>query len=175
MLRKATAADLKAIEDSYNEHFDFKDTHPDQIYTVFQRGVYPTQKDAEKALAKGDLFVYEKDGVFLASVIANKNQPPEYADVPWQKVLRKDDVLIIHLLMVRSSAANRGVGTAVLAELDHLARAEGIKALRLDTGSMNAPAQHLYQKCGYKIVSRQPMKVGGALADEGHLFLEKLL
>lgn len=72
MIRPATAADLAQIEDAYNEHFAFEAAHPDAAFTVFRQGVYPTRRDAEKALASGGLTVYEEAGEILASVITSQ-------------------------------------------------------------------------------------------------------
>ncbi len=175
MIRKATAADLAQIEDAYDEHFAFETAHPERAFTVFRKGVYPTQRDAEKALADGGLTVFEEDGRILASVITSGQQPPEYAHVSWQRALDASQVRVIHLLMVRPSVSGRGIGTALLAHLEAQARAEGLAAIRLDTGSQNLPAVHLYEKNGYRIVHRAAMKVGGVVPHEGHLFLEKCL
>lgn len=175
MIRAATAKDLDAIEAAYNEHFDFEEAHPEQAFTVFKRGVYPTRSDAEKALAEDELMILEEDGVLLGSVMTSRKQPPEYAEVPWQRVFAADDVLVIQLLMVRPSASGRGLGTALLDAVEQQARALGIGALRLDTGSQNKPAVHLYEKNGYRIVANATMKVGGVVPHDDHLFLEKLL
>lgn len=175
MIRPATAADLAQIEDAYDEHFAFETAHPERAFTVFRKGVYPTRRDAEKALADGGLTVFEEDGRILASVITSGQQPPEYAHVSWQRALDASQVRVIHLLMVRPSVSGRGIGTALLAHLEAQARAEGLAALRLDTGSQNLLAVHLYEKNGYRIVHRAAMKVGGVVPHEGHLFLEKCL
>lgn len=175
MIRPAKDSDLDAIEAAYEEHFAFEAAHPDKAFTVFRKGVYPTRHDAEKALACGGLTVYEEAGEILASVITSQVQPPEYADVPWQRTLADDEVRVIHLLMVRPGVSGRGIGTALLAHIEAQARDEGLAALRLDTGSQNLPAVHLYEKNGYRIVHRAAMKVGGVVPHEGHLFLEKCL
>lgn len=175
MIRQATAADLAQIEDAYDEHFAFETAHPERAFTVFRKGVYPTRRDAEKALADGGLTVFEEDGRILASVITSGVQPPEYAHVSWQRALDASQVRVIHLLMVRPSAAGRGIGATLMRHIEAQARAEGIRALRLDTGSQNAPAVHLYEKCGFKIVARAAMQVGGVVPHDGHLFLEKCL
>lgn len=175
MIRRATVQDLDAIEDAYNEHFAFEAAHPDRAFTVFRKGVYPTRRDAEKALADGGLTVYEEAGRILASVITGGQQPPEYAHVAWQRAFPAEAVRVIHLLMVRPSAAGRGIGATLMRHIEAQARAEGIGALRLDTGSQNAPAVHLYEKCGFKIVARAAMQVGGVVPHDGHLFLEKCL
>lgn len=65
MIRQATAADLDQIADAYEEHFAFEETHPTQAFTVFKRGVYPTRRDAEKALADGGSLFTRKTVAFL--------------------------------------------------------------------------------------------------------------
>lgn len=175
MIRQATTADLDQIADAYEEHFVFEETHPAQAFTVFKRNVYPTRCDAEKALAENGLMVYEEDGRILASVITSHHQPQEYAHVTWQRALDEKAVLTIHLLMVRPSASGRGIGAQLIRYIEAQAQAAGMQALRLDTGSQNKPAVHLYEKLGFKIVADGAMKVGGAVPHEGHLFLEKIL
>lgn len=175
MIRQATAADLDQIADAYEEHFAFEETHPTQAFTVFKRGVYPTRRDAEKALADGGLTVYEEDGCILASAITSGQQPPEYANVAWQRALPAEAVRVIHLLMVRPSVSGRGIGAQLMRYVEDAARETGCAALRLDTGSQNKPAVHLYEKLGYQIVAGGAMKVGGAVSHDGHLFLEKIL
>ena len=76
---------------------------------------------------------------------------------------------------VRPSAAKRGIASALMRFAEELARDHSCEALRLDTGAQNIPAVSLYKKLGYCVVASADMKVGGAVAHPGHLFLEKLL
>lgn len=48
MIRQASFNDIVLIEDTYNEHFNHEIEHG--AFTVFKKGVYPTRKDAEKAI-----------------------------------------------------------------------------------------------------------------------------
>ena len=59
MIRIATVDDIDLIEDTYNEHFEHEIARG--AFTVFKKGVYPTRKDAEKALETGTLYVYEEN------------------------------------------------------------------------------------------------------------------
>ncbi len=59
MIRKATFNDIDLIEDTYNEHFKYEIKHG--AFTVFKKGIYPTRKDAEKAIDVGTLYVYEEN------------------------------------------------------------------------------------------------------------------
>ena len=172
MIRQATAADLAQIEDAYDEHFAFETAHPERAFTVFRKGVYPTRRDAEKALADGGLTVFEEDGRILASVITSGVQPPEYAHVPWQRALDASQVRVIHLLMVRPSAAGRGIGATLMRYIEAQARAEGIRALRLDTGSQNKPAVGLYTGQGFTLAGTGSVQLGGQIPHAGQVFLE---
>ncbi len=173
MIRRATDRDLDAVERAYDEHFRHEEIHG--AFTVFKKGVYPTRRDAQSALDSGTLYVYEEDGDLLGSIIVDAVQPEEYRDITWGEPLCEDEVMVIHLLMVRPCAAGRGIGSALVRYAVELARARPCRALRLDTGSQNVPAVSLYKKSGFRIVAAAPMKVGGALAHREHLFLERPL
>lgn len=173
MIRKATLNDIELIEDTYNEHFKHEIEHG--AFTVFKKGIYPTRKDAEKAVNTGTLYVYEDNNNIAGSIIVNKVQPTEYAEIVWGKTLRSDEVMVIHLLTVRPSMAGKGVASSLVKYAMELAKNNSCKALRLDTGSQNIPAVSLYRKLGFQIVGTASMKVGGTIEHSGHLFLEKML
>ena len=83
--------------------------------------------------------------------------------------------MVIHLLIVRPSMAEKGIATSLVKYAMELAGNNSCKALRLDTGSQNIPAVSLYKKLGFQIVATASMKVGNAIEHSGHLFLEKVL
>lgn len=173
MIRPAETYDLDSIEETYREHFAHERAHG--AYTVFREGVYPTRQTAECALKNGALFVYEESGTVLGSVILDNVQPEEYRKVDWPGHASDERVRVVHLLMVRPGAAGRGVGSALIHFALEAAKEQDCTAVCLDTGSQNTPAVSLYQKMGFEIAAASSMKVGGAIAHEGHLFLEKRL
>lgn len=173
MIRKAVPDDLEWIEDTYNEHFEYEMEHG--AFTIFKKGIYPTRKDAETAINAGTLYVYEENRNIAGSVIADKVQPKEYGEIAWGKSLENDEVMVIHLLMVRPGMAGRGIASSLLKYVEELAKNSSCQALRLDTGSQNIPAVSLYRKSGFLVVASSAMKVGGAIEHKEHLFLEKLL
>lgn len=173
MIRQAIFDDIDLIEDAYNEHFKHEIEHG--AFTVFKKGIYPTKKDAVKAISARSLFVYEENDNIAGSIILNKVQPIEYTKIDWGKVLRDDEVMVIHLLMVRPSMAGKGIASSLVKYAMELAKNSSCKVLRLDTGSQNTPAVSLYKKLGFHIVATDTMKVGGAIQHNNHLFLEKIL
>ena len=173
MIRKATFDDIELIEDTYNEHFKHEMKHG--AFTVFKKGIYPTRKDAEKAINVGTLYVYEENNGIAGSMIVDKVQPAEYTKIIWEQTFANDEVMVIHLLMVRPSKAGQGIATSLVRYAMELAGNSSCKALRLDTGSQNIPALSLYKKLGFQIAATASMNVGSAIEHHGHLFLEKVL
>ncbi len=151
MIRKAILKDVNSIEDTYNEHFQYELNHT--AFTVFKKGVYPTKDDAERAIYAGALFVYEENGTIVGSIIIDKVQPIEYATIPWKEKLSEDEVMVIHLLMVRPSMSGKGIASSLIKFATELAQKNSCRALRLDTGSQNIPALSLYQKNGFEIIA----------------------
>ncbi len=173
MIRKATFNDIKLIEDTYNEHFKYEKKHG--AYTVFKKGIYPTRKDAEKAVRSGTLYVYEENSNIWGSIIADKAPPIEYAEIFDGQTYTNDEAMVIHLLLVRPSMAGKGIASSLVGYAAELARNDSCKVLRLDTGSQNIPAISLYKKLGFRVVANASMKVGTVIEHSGHLFLEKVL
>ena len=173
MIRKATFHDLEQIEDTYNEHFQ----HEIECgaFTVFRKGVYPTGEDAKKAISAGSLYVYEKADSIAGSIIIDKVQPTEYAGIAWKHTFSDDEVMVIHLLMVRPSMAGNGIASALVGYAVEMAKNNSCKVVRLDTGKQNTPAVSLYEKLGFQVVATASMKIGNAIAHKEHLFLEKVL
>ena len=112
MIRKATFDDIELIEDTYNEHFKHEMKHG--AFTVFKKGIYPTRKDAEKAINVGTLYVYEENNGIAGSMIVDKVQPAEYTKIIWEQTFANDEVMVIHLLMVRPSKAGQGIATSLV-------------------------------------------------------------
>ncbi len=104
--RQAIVADLDVIERGYIEHFAHEKKYG--AYTVFREGIYPTRKVAETALQNNALYVYEENGIVLGSVILDGQQPEEYRKIEWPSNAPDEKVTVIHLLMVRPSAAGKG-------------------------------------------------------------------
>ena len=173
MVRKATINDTQQIEDIFDEHFEHE--HKYGAFTVFQKGVYPTQKDAVRAINAGSLYVYEIAGNIAGSIIADKRQPLKYEEITWRSGISADEVMIIHLLIVRPSMTGKGIASSLVGYAIELAKSDSCKTLRLDTGSQNTPALSLYKKLGFQVVATSCMKVGDAIEHRNHLFLEKVL
>lgn len=173
MIRKATARDIASIVDTYNEHFSYE--HENGAFTVFKKDVYPTAQGAENAVKDGTMYVYEWNGDIAGSMIVGHEQPEEYAGIKWGMNCGADEIMVIHLILVRPCMAGNGIASSLLKYAAEMARECSCKVLRLDTGEQNIPAVSLYKKMGFRIVAEAPKKVGDVIAHTNHLFLEKIL
>ena len=80
-IRKATAADLDAIEQIYEDIHTAEEEGAATIGWI--RGIYPTRKTAEAAVLRDDMFVLE-DGEIIGTGIINRTQVDAYYGAPWR-------------------------------------------------------------------------------------------
>ena len=59
-------------------------------------------------------------------------------------------VVEIKRMFVRPSARGRGLGAAILHELEREAVSRGFRVVRLETGPLQPEALHLYERTGYR-------------------------
>lgn len=61
-----------------------------------------------------------------------------------------EPVVEIKRMYVRPAARGRGVGAAILAELEREAVSRGFRVVRLETGPLQPEALRLYERTGYR-------------------------
>lgn len=159
MFRKAQMSDLDAVEAIYDKIHAREDAG--LLTTGWVTGVYPLREDAENALARDDLYVYEKDGRVLASGILNQLQVDVYADAAWQYPAQDAQVFVLHTLTVDPEAAGRGIGRAFARFYEQTARERGCTVLRIDTNERNTAARHLYKSLGFREADVIPCTFNG--------------
>ena len=76
-----------------------------------------------------------------------RDQDPEYAQADWDAA---EPALVTHRLAVAPAFRGRGVAAALLRQAEEVARAQGLRVLRVDTNSENAATQRLFPKLGYR-------------------------
>ncbi|MDY6313753.1 MAG: hypothetical protein SPL89_01095 [Clostridia bacterium] len=71
-IRKATAADIDAVDEIYDRiHSEIENG---KSGTGWVRGVYPTRETAKASLEANDLFVEELDGKVVGTAIINQSR-----------------------------------------------------------------------------------------------------
>ena len=108
MIRKATIKDIKAIAAIY------EDIHTEEekgtLCIGWQRGVYPTEQTAADSVAKGDMFVCERDGLVIGAAKINKDQVDVYAYGDWEFPADDEKVMVLHTLVVSPAVQTSGIG-----------------------------------------------------------------
>jgi len=171
-LRKAAPEDLPAVARIYS---DIHAAEEAGLLTVgWNRAIYPTEKTAGDAIARGDLFVLCDGGRVVAAAIINDAQDPAYERARWQYEASERDVLVLHTLVVSPDAGRKGYGRRFVAFCEALAQKQGRHFLRMDTNARNAAARALYAKLGYAEADIVPCTFHG-LNDIDLVCLEKRL
>lgn len=146
-VRQAAEADLDAVERLYDELNGYLETHVN--YPGWKKGVYPVRADAQEGLDAGELYVAERGGEVVGTMICLHRQGEVYRSVQWA-VEYDVPVMVMHVVAVHPRAFGSGVGEALMAHAQQLAREQGLRAIRLDTYEKNLPAARLYERCGFQ-------------------------
>ena len=172
MIRKATESDIPGVSALYD------DIHTEEengrAVIGWERGVYPTENTARKALADGELFVDEEDGKIIGAAIINQRQVDVYAGAPWSFAVSDDEVMVLHTLVISPKAGGRGYGRRFVQFYEDYALSHGCRYLRMDTNERNSRARAMYAKLGYKEIGIVPTVFNG-IPGVGLVLLEKTL
>ncbi|MFU0842561.1 MAG: Acetyltransferase, GNAT family [Burkholderia sp.] len=171
-IRKAVPADIPAIADTYKRLLTYELQHGTR--SNWKLNVYPTAEVPEKAVPAGTMYVLTDDGKICASMILNHEQAPEYAGIHWNCGADPEKVLVIHTLCIPPDKAGHGYGSAMVRFAEDFAVRTGCKCIRIDTWAHNEPAQHLYEKFGFKTVGFGQIRLHG-LIDEEQVYMEHCL
>lgn len=159
MFRKATMEDVERITEIYDEIHT--ENEAGRMTTGWIRGIYPSEETAKASVRCGDMFVEEENGRIVAAAKINQEQVPEYAEADWQQDAPKEQVMVLHTLVVSPGERGKGYGTAFVAYYEHYALEHGCPYLRMDTNWYNQSARALYQKLGYREASVVPCEFNG--------------
>ena len=170
--RKATAADLAAVEALYDHTFTAEERGLSNV--GWKRGIYPTTQTLADALNRGELFLEEADGVLVGAAVFNQRQSDYYDLAPWQVDAAKEEVMVMHTFAIEPAARGQGFGRAMANFYEAHARAHHCRALRIDTSHLNSAALHLYAQLGYRKIAVHPCRFSG-LPELQLVLLEKSL
>ena len=172
VIRKATAADLDAIERIYeNIHTESENGN---TYTGWIRGVYPTRGTAQGALDRGELFVQESEGKAVGTAIINQTQVDVYKGAPWEFDAPDGEVMVLHTLVIDPYVKGHGFGSDFVEFYERYAALNDCRYLRIDTNALNVNARRFYQKRGYREIGTVPCEFNG-IPDVDLVLIEKKL
>lgn len=171
-IHKAVFRDIPAVAAIYEDIHTAEEAGQTTIGWV--RGVYPTQKTAESALARGDLFVLENEWGIAGAAIINQSQCDGYETADWRYPAADCEVMVLHTLVIAPHASGRGYGKAFVDFYEQYARNQGCRYLRMDTNIKNARARAMYKKLGYREIGVIPTIFNG-IEGVNLVLLEKAL
>lgn len=149
LFRPAAESDLDAIERHYTELLTHE-AETGRSTTNWSLGVYPTRQTAAAALATGTLWVLEREGKPVASVILNHHQDDFYATIGWQYPAPPEQVLVVHTLCIPPRYAGQGLGRECVSRIKQQAAAMAAPS----SGWIPGPAIFPPPPCTRKMVFR---------------------
>ena len=161
-IRKATAADIEAVEAIYTRIHEAERLGKATI--GWDAKIYPVRSTALAALERGDLFVCcttDDSRQVVASAIINQTQVPEYANGHWLYAAEDNEVMVLHTLTVDPQCAGQGIGRRFVAFYEDYARQNGCHVLRIDTNARNVVARQMYARLGYREADIVPCTFNG--------------
>ncbi len=161
------------------EKFEFHltdETQTDQIYNMFLAAIsemdknginqwdniYPDKDIIVKDILNRQMYVGTHNKIIVSAFVINTEYDVEYNNGNW--CFPNTGYKVVHRLCVNPLYQNKGIGRQAMLYIEHLLKAQGIEAIRLDAFTQNPYALKLYEKLGYK-------KVGFANWRKGKFYL----
>lgn len=149
-IRTADMTDYNNVRDFY---YDMIDELVNAKYSPdWKKDEFPTQEYLLGAIENNELYIGEVDGQIASCMVINHEYSEGYQNVKWSVEASDSELLIIHLLGVRSLYSGKGIARQMIGKVIDLARENNIKAIRLDVIEANVPAAIVYKKIGFKYV-----------------------
>ena len=111
---------------------------------------YPTYQHFVHDIQAGELYaVTGSQGQVLGVAAITQTDEPEYAGLAWS---RPSPAVALHRVAVDPQVQRQGVASALFAQAQAIALAEGCASLRIDTYTLNHRMQSLIAKQGFRYV-----------------------
>ena len=130
-LIRATQHDFDGIIAFYDD----VTTHtPDMaLYARWSKGKHPTEESIRTYIEEGNMYLYREDDGIVGAMAVTMYQGEEYHAIEWSQQVGDDEVAVIHILAVSPDRQVKGIGSKMILEAIHLAQANGMKTVRLDS------------------------------------------
>ena len=142
VIRPARAEDLDAIWPMVCRAV----VHMNQLGNPQWGEDYPTRDFYAGDISRGELYAALVDGALAGVACFNTSESPEYDPLPWTT---PRPAMVIHRMAVDPVCQRSGVGAAFFRFAEELAPRQGLKAMRIDTYSLNDRMQALIRKMGF--------------------------
>ena len=153
MLYQATIEEYDSIIAFYD---DVIERTPDvRKYARWQKGKHPTADGIRAYIEEGSMYLSKEQGTIVGAMAVTMYQGEDYHAIEWSRQVPDNEVAVIHILAVSPDRQGTGIGSKMVREAIELAKAKGMKAIRLDALATNTPAHKLYQRLGFEYRGKQ--------------------
>lgn len=148
VIARAEEADFADIRVFYHAVIDgFRDL---SVHPYWEKDVYPSPEQLKDLIGKGELYAGLINGEIVSAMALNHSCHESYRSFDWPSRLTDDELYVIHMLGVVSRWSRMGFAKKMVKFAEQKARADGLKALRLDVLKENTPAINLYESLGFR-------------------------
>lgn len=147
-IRKANESDYPLVIDFY---YEIIDAMQDAQYSPgWKRDIYPSREDLIGFIGRGELYIGSIDNTPVSCMVLNHECNEGYKEIQWSAQAANSEILFIHILCVSPAYRGRGIAKEMVRYAANLARAHGMKAIRLDVLYGNLPAVKAYTAMGFQ-------------------------
>ena len=153
MLYQATIEEYDSIIAFYDDVIER--TPNVRRYAQWQKGKHPTADGIRAYIEEGSIYLHKEQDAIVGAMALPMYQSEDYHAIEWSEQVPDDEVAVIHILAVSPDHQGSGIGSEMVREAIELARAKGMKAIRLDALATNTPAHKLYERLGFEYRGKQ--------------------
>ena len=151
---------IRATQQDFDDIIAFYDdvtarTSDMALHARWSKGKHPTEKSIRTYIEEGNMYLYRVDDGIVGAMAVTMYQGEEYHAIEWARQVGDDEVAVIHILAVSPDRQGEGIGSKMIREAIHLAKANGMQAIRLDALASNSPAHKLYERLGFEYRGKQ--------------------
>lgn len=109
---------------------------------------YPSEKAFANDIRRGELYVLERKGAIIGTIVISTLMDTEYQTVSWLTPNYKN--IYVHRLAVHPNYQGQGYAQKLMDFAEKHGRENGFDSIRLDTFSRNPRNQRFYETRGYQ-------------------------
>lgn len=147
-VRKATIDDMDAVMDFYTKMID--EMQGTDFDIQWKHDEHPTHAFLRESVERGYMMLgIADDGCIASALVVDHTRAPGYEAAPWQVNAPLEQLGIVHAVATRPAYHGRGFARKLMQGAIEAARADGLKALQLDTFVDNVRSHGLYDSIGF--------------------------
>lgn len=147
-VRKATVQDMDEVLDFY--HAMIEEMQGTDFDIRWKRDEHPSDAFLRESVECGYALIgVADDGNIACALVVDHTSAPGYELAPWRVQAPANEIGIVHSVATRPAYHGRGFARCLMQAAIESARAEGLRALQLDTFIDNVRSHGLYESIGF--------------------------